>query len=418
MCSIQSHQNQKVAIQDGTIYLQGPRLGQVRLEPSLNINQLPVEIPLLEMLEMQTPSAVMVAYFLAIACELKEEKPRSSGASNISSPGSWTPIDLVQLDLMEEASRLMKSPSKLKMGPFLAEMAASAQLGGPKLESLSSIQLDNLGKPTLDEQNLFLITSGWNNLITNVLNIKERMDTHSKGDKAFREALAGTIAKLQGAIDLTDGKVKIMSTHVGDTPDTLVDQSINVWEAIESIQAELDATNTLLSSGKEEVAERGAQLEVTDLRLDTLGKSYNNLSGSYKQHQALVSKLNRSIKTLELKVKLAGEREYAASGTDGLRRGEYAEESAYGRATRQAEQFAPATIGNSNNPPGGRHRMASLSSSAATLREHIVSSSLFYGNLNARPRSNFFKLFQPNKQSKTYNLITYRQENLSSYRQY
>eukprot|EP00978_Attheya_sp_CCMP212_P047644 scaffold422799_cov83-Attheya_sp.AAC.1 len=133
MCSIQSHQNQKVAIQDGTIYLQGPRIGQARLEPSLNINQLPVEIPLSEMLEMQKPSAVMVAYFSAIASGLKEEKPRSGGASNISSPGSWTPIDLVQLDLMEEASRLMKSPSKLKMGPFLAEMAASAQLGGPKL---------------------------------------------------------------------------------------------------------------------------------------------------------------------------------------------------------------------------------------------------------------------------------------------
>eukprot|EP00978_Attheya_sp_CCMP212_P002125 scaffold4363_cov37-Attheya_sp.AAC.4 len=43
MCTIQSHQNQKVAIQDGTIYLQGPRVGQARLEPSLNINQLPVE---------------------------------------------------------------------------------------------------------------------------------------------------------------------------------------------------------------------------------------------------------------------------------------------------------------------------------------------------------------------------------------
>eukprot|EP00978_Attheya_sp_CCMP212_P037849 scaffold182065_cov76-Attheya_sp.AAC.1 len=168
------------------------------------------------------------------------------------------------------------------------------------------------------------------------------MDTHSEGDKAFREALAGTIAQLQGAIDLTDGKVKILSARVGDTPDTLVDQSINVWEAIESIQGDLDATNTLLSSGKEEVAERGAQLEGTDLRLDTLGQSYKNLSGSYKQHQVLVSKLNRSIKTLELKIKLAGEREYAASGTDGLLQGVYAEESAYGRATRQAEQLDSA----------------------------------------------------------------------------
>eukprot|EP00978_Attheya_sp_CCMP212_P035611 scaffold155923_cov28-Attheya_sp.AAC.1 len=55
MCTIQSHQNQKVAIQEGTIYLQGPRLGQARLEPSLNINQLLVEIPLTELLEMQKP---------------------------------------------------------------------------------------------------------------------------------------------------------------------------------------------------------------------------------------------------------------------------------------------------------------------------------------------------------------------------
>eukprot|EP00978_Attheya_sp_CCMP212_P031497 scaffold119214_cov44-Attheya_sp.AAC.1 len=188
MCTIQSHQHQKVAIQEGTIYLQGPRLGQARLEPSLNINQLPVEIPLTELLEMQKPCEVMIAYFSGIACELKEEKPRS-GASDISSPGLWTPIDLVQLDLMEEASRLMKSPSKLKMGPFLAEMTASAQLGGPKLEALSVIQLDNVGKPMSDEQNVFLITSGWNNLVTNVSKIKERMDTHNEGDTAFRETL-------------------------------------------------------------------------------------------------------------------------------------------------------------------------------------------------------------------------------------
>eukprot|EP00978_Attheya_sp_CCMP212_P020843 scaffold60214_cov35-Attheya_sp.AAC.1 len=61
------------------------------------------------------------------------------------------------------------------------------------------------------------------------------MDTHSEGDTAFRETLASTISKLQGAIELTDGKVKIMSARVGDVPGTLVDQSINVWEAIESI---------------------------------------------------------------------------------------------------------------------------------------------------------------------------------------
>eukprot|EP00978_Attheya_sp_CCMP212_P002124 scaffold4363_cov37-Attheya_sp.AAC.3 len=292
---------------------------------------------------MQKPCDVFVAYFSGIACELNEEKPSSGGNSNILLPGLWTLIDLVQLDLMEEASRLMKSPSKLKMGPFLAEMAASAQLGGPKLESLSVIQLDNLGKPTSDKQNLFLITSGWNNFVTNVSTIKERMDTHSEGDKAFREALAETVAKLQGAIDLTDGKVKLMSARVGDVPDSLVDQSINVWEAIESIQSDLDTTNTLLSSGKEEVAERGMQLENTDSRLKTLGLSYANLSESYKLHQKLVSKLNRSVKTLELKVKLAGECEYSTSGgTDGLLRGEYAEESPFGWSNRRAEQLEAA----------------------------------------------------------------------------
>ena len=79
MCTIQSHQNQKVAIQDGTIYLQGPRIGQARLVPSININQLPVEIPLNELLEMQKPCDVMMAYFSGIVCELKEEKPRSIG---------------------------------------------------------------------------------------------------------------------------------------------------------------------------------------------------------------------------------------------------------------------------------------------------------------------------------------------------
>eukprot|EP00978_Attheya_sp_CCMP212_P031498 scaffold119214_cov44-Attheya_sp.AAC.2 len=134
-----------------------------------------------------------------------------------------------------------------------------------------------------------------------------------------------------------------MSARVGDVPGTLVDQSINVWEAIESIQADLDAANLLLSSGKEEVAERGEQLDGTDSRLKNLGQSYTkNLSESYKLHQKLVTKLNRSVKTLELKVKLAGEREYSVTGTDGLRCGEYATESAYGREHRQGAQFDSA----------------------------------------------------------------------------
>eukprot|EP00978_Attheya_sp_CCMP212_P034016 scaffold140474_cov48-Attheya_sp.AAC.1 len=133
-----------------------------------------------------------------------------------------------------------------------------------------------------------------------------------------------------------------MSARVGEVLGTLVDQSINVWEAIESIQADLDTTNLLLSSGKEEVAERGEQLDGTNSRLKNLGQSYTNLSESYKLHQKLVTKLNRSVKTLELKVKLAGEHQYSASGTtDGLRRGEYATESVDDLTGARASRVTP-----------------------------------------------------------------------------
>jgi hypothetical protein len=311
-CTTQSHKSQKVVIQDGTLYLQGPRAGQARLEPALKIDTLPIDIPVEDLLLMHKPYDVMIAYFSSIAADLQDRKPSAVTSSGASSPGSWTPVDLVQVDLMEEASRMMKSPTKLKMGPFLAQMAASTPMGAPKLEPASEIPLDGTGKGTPDDQTLFLVLNGWNNLVNNVAKLKDGMDAQSGGERTFREALGTTISDIQSAIDLTDGKVKIMTARVGEVPNSAEDQTITIWEGVESIQTELDVTNGLLKSGKDEVATRGLQLDQTDNRLHILSQSYTNLSESYK---IKIRQLSKSIKGLERGRGII-------TGTTGLSRGE------------------------------------------------------------------------------------------------
>eukprot|EP00978_Attheya_sp_CCMP212_P036298 scaffold163352_cov87-Attheya_sp.AAC.1 len=93
-CTTQSHKSQKVVIQDGTLYLQGPRAGQARLEPALKIDTLPVDISVEELLLMHKPYDVMIAYFSSIAADLQDRKPSAVTSSGASSPGSWTPVDL------------------------------------------------------------------------------------------------------------------------------------------------------------------------------------------------------------------------------------------------------------------------------------------------------------------------------------
>jgi hypothetical protein len=326
-CTTQSHRTQKVAIREGTLYLQGPRVGQARLEPSVKIDQLPLEVPLDQILGMQKPYDVMIAYFSSIAFEIKsEKKPRGDSGSNLSSPGSWTPINLAEVDLMEEASKMMQSPTKLKMGPFLAKMADSAPMGSPKLQPMSPVQLDGIGKPTPNEQTLFLIQSGWNNLINNVTSLKEKMDVDNEGERIFRDALGSTISELQSTIDLTDGKVKIMSARVGDLPSEAVDQTSTVWEALRRVRSDLGVTSKLLIDGTEEFKARAIQvdtnkanlkkletlLNTSTLRLTNLGKSYSNLAASYMKQ---VRSINLKLATLESKV---GDGPY----TDGLQRGD------------------------------------------------------------------------------------------------
>eukprot|EP00978_Attheya_sp_CCMP212_P029236 scaffold103340_cov27-Attheya_sp.AAC.1 len=128
-CTIQSHQTQKVALSSGTLYLQGPRAGQARLEPSIGVEDLPATVTVKEILSMKKSSEVLTVYYTNMAGQLEDEFLGDQMDSNLSSPGSWTPVELVNVELMEEVRHAMQSPSKLKMGPLLAEMAATAPHG-------------------------------------------------------------------------------------------------------------------------------------------------------------------------------------------------------------------------------------------------------------------------------------------------
>jgi hypothetical protein len=174
--------------------------------------------------------------------------------------------------------------------------------------------LDGIGKGSPNEQTLFLMLNGWNNLVHNVANLQQGMDAQSAGEQMFRDALGTTISDLQGAIDLTDGKVKILGARVGDVPKTAADPTITIWEAITAIQASIEATNVLLTSRQSDASEQEDKLRTTDNRLHILSQSYGNLAESYKRQ---ITRLNGSVSTLE---KAAGMGRRA--NTSGLSRGE------------------------------------------------------------------------------------------------
>jgi hypothetical protein len=113
---------------------------------------------------------------------------------------------------------------------------------------------------------------------------------------------------------LTDGKVKIMGARVGDVPSTAADPTTTIWEAIQAIQTDLDATNVLLKSRQADTSKQADKLRTTDNRLHILSRSYRNLAESYKRQ---ITRLNGSVSTLE---KAAGTG--LRANTSGLSRGE------------------------------------------------------------------------------------------------
>jgi hypothetical protein len=99
-----------VALVSGTLYLQGPRAGQARLDPAIGVEDLLSTVTIKEILGMKKSSEVMTAYFKNMVNQVQDEFFGEQGGSNLSSPGSWTPVELVNVEVMEEARRTMQSP--------------------------------------------------------------------------------------------------------------------------------------------------------------------------------------------------------------------------------------------------------------------------------------------------------------------
>eukprot|EP00978_Attheya_sp_CCMP212_P041840 scaffold245320_cov32-Attheya_sp.AAC.1 len=87
-CTIQSHRTtQKVALASSTLYLQGPRVGQARLEPSIGVEDLPASMAVKELLSMKKSSEILTVYFTNMAGQLKDEFLGEQMDSTLSSPG-------------------------------------------------------------------------------------------------------------------------------------------------------------------------------------------------------------------------------------------------------------------------------------------------------------------------------------------
>lgn len=282
-CSIQSHRTQKVALVSGTLYLQGPRAGQARLDPAIGVEDLPSTVLIKDILAMKKSSEVMTAYFNNMVNQVQDEFLGGQGGSNLSSPGSWTPIELADVEVMEEARRTMQSPSKLKMGPLLAEMAATAPMGGPKLEPSAPVPLDNTGKGTLDESSLGIILMGWNNLLENVGHLSDEMSVQNSSERQYREAVSTSLSKIQASVNLSDVKIQLLITRIGEVPKG-EDVSVSLREAISHLQESNQDVIGEINKGRIGLVDHSSRISKSEDSLLTLSGNYKGLSKSYKTH--------------------------------------------------------------------------------------------------------------------------------------
>eukprot|EP00978_Attheya_sp_CCMP212_P027801 scaffold94026_cov53-Attheya_sp.AAC.5 len=258
-----------MALVSGTLYLQGPRAGQARLEPSIGMEDLLAGITVKELLSMKKSSEILTVYFTNMAGQLKDKFLGEQMDSNLSSPGLWTPVELVDVELMEEARRSMQSPSKLKMGPLLAEMAATAPMGSPKLEPSAPISLDHTGKGILDESSLGIVLMGWNNLLGNVGKLSEEMSIQNKNERIYQEAISTSLSKIQASVNLSDVKIQLLIARIGEVPKG-DDKSVSLREAISEVQESNNKVTKEINKGQLGLGTQGSRISTAEDNMKTL----------------------------------------------------------------------------------------------------------------------------------------------------
>eukprot|EP00978_Attheya_sp_CCMP212_P006741 scaffold15609_cov55-Attheya_sp.AAC.10 len=164
--------------------------------------------------------------------QLEEEFLGRKMDSNISSPGSWTPVELATVDVMDEVMWMMQSPA-------------------------TPAPLDNTGKGTLDEASMGIILMVWGNLLENVEKLSEEFTSQNLNERQYQEAISTLLSKIQASINLSDVKIQLLIlARIGDVPKG-EDDSVSLRGAILPLQEssqEVGGTSQSLQELQEKVA--------------------------------------------------------------------------------------------------------------------------------------------------------------------
>ena len=123
-CEAKSHKKTKLRFTPNSLYVRGTRSGQARVEPCIQIHELPDDVDLDELLKESKSLDVWGAYFDGLK-GVREDRKRSPsipgplGQDDEDEELSWDRIDAPTLEDICKVKKCFKTPKRLKMGPFL-----------------------------------------------------------------------------------------------------------------------------------------------------------------------------------------------------------------------------------------------------------------------------------------------------------
>eukprot|EP00978_Attheya_sp_CCMP212_P011273 scaffold27684_cov62-Attheya_sp.AAC.1 len=250
-CTAKYHKTQKVNVLPLHLYLQAPRMDQALLEPALDASNLPRDIKVEELLEMQRPSDVFVMYFEALLAQGRSAVSRGLGLDDEvddvpMSEDSWIPVAESPSGLrdIDKARRTLQSPKKLKGGELLAELASSAPVGVPKLASMSLLKADQMENILGDPTTVTTVVNEWNQLI-----------------------LAKTVLDIQGNVNGTEVKIQLLLARMGHDPDPLEGGSVTLWDAIRTLRVTTEEMQKDIVEALQEVRLAGRKSSSLSIRV-------------------------------------------------------------------------------------------------------------------------------------------------------
>eukprot|EP00978_Attheya_sp_CCMP212_P029237 scaffold103340_cov27-Attheya_sp.AAC.2 len=104
---------------------------------------------------------------------------------------------------------------------------------------------------------------GWNNLLANVGKLSEEMSLQNENERLYREAISTSLLKIQASINLSDVKIQLLITRIGDVPKG-DDGSVSLREAISALQESNQDVTKDINKGRVCLGAQGSRISTAE----------------------------------------------------------------------------------------------------------------------------------------------------------